>query len=54
MTITPFTKVPELLHFRVAVLHVVFHGETARVEDAHVAPEPEEDSTCFEGEQARE
>ena len=54
VTVAPFAEVAELLHLAVVVLLVVFDGQTVGIEDAHVAAQAEEDSTGFEGEEARE
>lgn len=52
VAVAPFAEVAQLLHLGMQVLHVVFHWQTRRVENAHVAAESEEDPRCFESEQA--
>jgi hypothetical protein len=43
MSIAPCTKFPQLLHFGVVMLHIVFYRQPAGIEDAHVCAEPVED-----------
>ena len=54
VTVAPLAEFAQFLHFAVAVLDVVFYGQAVGIEDADVAPEPEEDPACFVGEETRE
>ena len=53
VAIAPAAEIPELLHFLVVVLDIIFNGEAGRVVDADIASEAEEDPGGFEGKEPR-
>lgn len=47
VSITPFTELPQLLHFGVVVVEVVLNGQASGIVHADVAAELEEDSASL-------
>lgn len=52
MAITPAAQTPQLLYFRMLVLHIVFDRQSSRIVDSDIATQPEEDAGSLKGRQA--